>query len=59
MTDAAAKHPADQAPPPRRRKPYLRPRLQEFGKLHLKTQGDSGAKGDGSNTFQPGMMGPP
>jgi hypothetical protein len=48
MNNAMAKPSADPAPTPSGKKSYRPPQLQAFGKLHLRTQGSNGTKGDGS-----------
>ena len=49
MNDAISKTAADRATEPSGRKPYRKPQLQSFGKLHLRTQGQSGPGGDGQS----------
>lgn len=48
MNDATSKPPADETPSQQRRKPYRVPRLQDFGRLHLHTQGSGGMGEDGA-----------
>lgn len=47
MNDLVSKPPAHLAPTLEGRKAYRTPKLQEFGKLHLQTQGTGGNGADG------------
>jgi hypothetical protein len=53
MNDSASKSAALATPTPASsvRKPYQRPGLKEFGKLHLRTQGSGGNGQDGAGTM--------
>jgi hypothetical protein len=48
MTEAAMKEPQPKANAASEKRPYRQPTLRVFGKLHLRTQGTGGTKGDGA-----------